>query len=87
MLDSAFFPNVYIQSNSLNCNFITPSLPSDTLSKFATLTQVDDKLVVQLSPAIGGYTYSWASCDSLTGELDSIYKIGTEKFIPPTSGL
>lgn len=86
MLDSAFFPNVYIQSNSMNCNFIVPGRPSDTLSKFATLTQVDDELVVQLSPAIGGYTYSWASCDSLTGERDSIYKIGTGKFIPPASG-
>ena len=85
-LDSGVFPNAFIRSNSLKCSAAAPGISSDTLSKFATLTHVNDELVVQLSPPVADYTFLWANCNPITKERDTLLAVKGARYTPPVSG-
>ncbi|MEQ8909818.1 MAG: T9SS type A sorting domain-containing protein [Vicingaceae bacterium] len=83
-LDSTFMPEVYLRANTRNCNLIIPNPPSDTFSRYISIQQVDDRLVVQTSPALPvSYTYTWFSCNPNTGAVDSSHGIS---FTPKDTG-
>lgn len=61
--------------------------PDDTLSKFGTISQVGNQLVVQSSQATNLYTFIWAECDPVSGQRDpATWMSGGNPFTPPDSG-
>jgi hypothetical protein len=86
--DSGIFPQVFVQAHVRNCNYIGANSPSDTVGRVATASQVNDELVVQMSPAtLGELTFRWAKCDPLTElPVDQNYFTGGRNFKPADSG-
>ena len=85
--DSGYFPEVFMKVNMLNCGADGQGPPSDTLSKFGTISQVGNQLVVQSSQATNLYTFIWGECDPITGQRDpSTWVNGGNPYTPPDSG-